>query len=102
MYPLLCPGGYGVPQKSGRFRIVKITATCSDSVAAAQLQLADTAKTVYSAKDKDDKIVVDLKRVAACQPNIIFDGPEGIPIRNGLFPLITTNLVPGSTLVYIR
>lgn len=102
MYPLLCPGGYGLPIKTGRFEIMKITAACSDSSAAARLQLIDSARQLPASKLKADKLLVDLKRVAACQPNIVFDCEEPIKVRDTISPIYSTNLVPGSIMVYVR
>jgi len=102
MYPLLCPGGYGIPMKRGKFEIVKITAACNDSAAASRLQLCDSPRISPSSKTRDEKLVVDLKRVEACNANIDFDCPEPIKIRNALSPLTLTNLVVGSVLVYVK
>lgn len=102
MYPLLCSGGYGVPMKRGKFEILKITAACSSSSAEARMQLCDSRRVSPSSKTPAEHLICDLKRVAACDANIIFDCPEPIKIRNGLAPLILTNLVVGSIIVYIR
>jgi hypothetical protein len=102
MYPLLCPGGYGLPVKTGRFEIMKITAACSDSNAAARLQLIDSERKLPSSKITGDRMLVDLKRVAVCDANIIFDCPEPIKVRDTVSPLLSTNLVPGSIMVYVR
>jgi hypothetical protein len=102
MYPLLCPAGYGIPVRTGKLEIVKVTAACSDSTAAARLQLVDSARGLPASKNKEDRILVDLKRVAVCDANIVFDCPEPIKVRSTVSPLLTTNLVPGSVMVYVR
>lgn len=102
MQPLLCPGGYGLPQKEGKFQIFKILAACSSTVAASQIILADSKKTSIKDKLKTDRYVLNAKRIAACDANIEINFPEPIKVTDGIFPLTTSNLVPGSIFVYVR
>ena len=107
MYPLICKGGYGVPMTwgDGKHRLVKVTAVCSDESASAQLQLVDTSRLLPSSKTSAEKIILDLKRVAACQANIEWNAPDTndpLVIRDNLFPMIMTNLVAGSVLAYVK
>ena len=106
MKPLTCPGGYGIPMTfGGKHRIVAVTAVCSDTNAAAQLQLVETTRTLPASKTSAEKIIFDMKRVAACEANIEWIAPDTkdpIVVNSNLYPLLTTNLVPGSILVYAK
>jgi len=90
--------------KTGKFSIVKITAItdCSDINSNARLQLCDSKETTLETKDDADHIILDLQKKATSEESIVFDCPEPITVRNGLLPMVTTNLKPGSTLVYIK
>jgi hypothetical protein len=101
MQPLLCAGGYGVPQREGKFQIWKILAACSDSSASSRLTLLDSKKTSVASKQYGDRLFTDAKRVAACNANIEITFPTPIKVVDGIFPLTTTNLVPGSIFVYV-
>lgn len=102
MQPLLCSGGYGVPQRAGKFQIFKILAVCSDTSASARLTLVDSNKDSLDTKGYKDRYVLDAKRVAVCNANIDINLPEPIKVVDGILPLTMTNLVPGSVFVYVR
>ena len=104
MYPLLCPGGYGVPFKKGKFRIMKITAVTKvdDINAISRLQLCDTPRNLPNSKTPTEKIVIDLKGEAVDDATLEFECKEPIIVRDTLYPMIATNLEPGSTLVYTK
>uniref|UniRef100_A0A6M3KUP4 Uncharacterized protein n=1 Tax=viral metagenome TaxID=1070528 RepID=A0A6M3KUP4_9ZZZZ len=114
MRPLVCPGGYAVPNRTGKFRIVAITAACSSVSASSRLMLVEDSKAPNSleqkwisldgsdTKEKQHTILVDLKRVAACDANIIYNPPEPINTTNGILSIKTDNLEPGSIAVYVE
>jgi hypothetical protein len=106
MRPLTCAGGYGVPMTfDGRQRILKITAACSSINSESRLQLVDTSRVLPSEKTPKEALIVDLKRVAACDANIVWDAPDSknpLTIHGNLFPMLMTNLVVGSTMVYVK
>jgi len=112
MRPILCAGGYGVPMRAGAFQVVHITAACSDSNASSRLQICEDISTAtekeknwippIKEKEKDQKLLIDLKRVAACQPNIDWSPKEPFQVTRGLAVIKTENLEPGSIFVYIK
>jgi len=105
MYPLVCPGGYGIPMKTGRFEICQIRAAVTTPANAAQLKLADyditAAGGIPGTKDSNHVLLADLKKGTE-QVDIGMQFKEPIKVRNGICPLTITNLVPGSIFVYIR
>jgi len=108
MYPILCPAGYGIPLKGGKMEIIHITAAASDTNATARLTLLDDSNitgkwgSLVASKDKNHYQILDLKRVAVCEPNIRFEPIESIKTRYGISILHATNLVPGSINIYVR
>jgi hypothetical protein len=110
MRPILCAGGYGVPMRAGAFQIVHVTAACSDSNASSRLQISEAASTIanqqwvpkLAAKLRNNDLLIDLKRVAACQPNIDWSPQEQLQVTKGLAIIKTENLEPGSIFVYIK
>lgn len=102
MYPILCPGGYGVPWKLGKFEIVHIEAPGSDTNASSRLTFLDDTEAMVTTKVSKHRLIYDQKRVAACHANIGGELKEPIKIRNGLSLLNSTNLEPGHIFVYVR
>lgn len=108
MYPILCPGGYGVPMKAGKMEIVAIVAAGSDASSSSRLTLLDYAAagdkmgTFIKSKTKDYDQIIDIKRVAACEPNITFYPALPIKTRSGISVLRSSNMEPGSITVYVR
>ena len=89
----------------GKHRIVKVTAACSSINSESRLQLVDTPRNQPQTVAPGDAIILDLKRVAACDANITWDAPDSkspLVVRGNLYPMLATNLVVGSIMVYVK
>lgn len=108
MYPILCPGGYGVPMRAGKYEIVYITALTDTASSTARLTLLDDSNitsrygTTVGTKTKAHDQIVDIKRLAVCETTLKWEPKESMKLRYGLSVLNATNLIPGSINVYVR
>jgi hypothetical protein len=112
MYPLLCPGGYGVPVTGARVDVIGVRAAVSSPASASRLILLDDPDingdnfgrilSDTAPYDNYSGFIVDVKGVADVDGNLEVLFPEPIRLRYGISVAETTNLVPGSIMVYQR
>jgi len=112
MYIMQCPAGYAIPLKAGRYEIVGIKSTVNSTSSASRLILCDDKN--ISDGDKwgnfidgttpydNANIFVDLKGIANLDANLEVLFPEPIKLRHGISAIVTTNLIAGSIMVYVR
>jgi hypothetical protein len=107
MYPIKCAGGFSIPTKGGKFKIVGVCAAVADPTATAQIALVDdeninlgeTQGYVLGDITNSKFILVNLKGIANESGNLEFSFPCDIKTRYGLSAYFD-NLVPGSICVY--
>lgn len=104
MYPMTCAGGYPVPLKKGRFSVCGVAMAVNDTTAASRITLVDSGDFAVLTDSAYIKTpLLDLKGLANADGvvGIMFEEPikvrEGVCITN-----LTTNMLPGRTLVYIK
>lgn len=108
MYPIGCSGGYAIPCRGGKRRIVAIALTPKTLGTDTRLTLIDD----YSEKNKkwgstaatqvkDDNSIIDLKIDAGTVDGSIFIAfPEPITVRNAISIVNANNTQPGYLCVY--
>jgi len=108
MYPIQCAGGFSIPLKAGKFRIMGIKATISDPTAVARIMLVDDPDIsknqssqgyLISSASNQRRILADIKSVASTVGCLEADFPSPIKTRHGTSAYFT-NVLPGSVCVY--
>ena len=109
MRPIQCLGKFAMPIKAGKFDILGMEATVSDTALASRFAIVDDE----SIKPTDNNgvilnsllykrdVLADVKGVASVDSTIGFMFPEPIKTRHGI-SLYHENLVAGSVIVYTR
>lgn len=105
MYPILCPGGYGVPIKKGKMEVcgidLKVTASSGDF----QVSLFDTNRGVslnIADKKSSDALFAHVFGGSTSLVPPFLPFPEPIKMRNGISIGDIDNIDPGQIFVYIR
>jgi hypothetical protein len=115
MYPLQCAGGYNVPAKAGKFRIVGFTVAVDDTGASAEVAIIDdpnikSGNAGFIIPDLDlpttvRHILVHKKKVFDTDGNydatIEWFPPEPLMVRYGT-SLFFSNIKQGSFCLYVR
>ena len=112
MYVAQCAGGYPMPLKAGKFEVYGVRATIKDPTAAARLTLLDDETIVDGSKVGNiyppdtymtkKTIIMDERTVANTVGNIEMMFPEAIKTRQGISVAGMTNILGGSTMLYVR
>jgi hypothetical protein len=96
MYPLLCSGGFPVPEKDGQFDIVAVQVMPVSAASAVVAQLRDD-NVGGAPASQNYRHIVGLKSDGNSSPFIVFDPP--LKTRKGLRATTLTN---GVCTVYVR
>jgi len=107
MTPITCPGGYGVPVVAGNFTIKHISFRKSADGTASVVRLSDDSTIVPGSKfgkfplikTPQQRLVIDLSLEADTEGYC--DSDINVRVTNGISPITTSNIVPGSLMVYV-
>ena len=109
MQPLLCPGGYGVPVKAGRYKVCQIHGIIDAGQSAdvhivddGTLEWSDSMGNLLTSKTSNQKTLFRCKGYSSTDGHLSVTFSEPVDVKNGLSLIEYTGIEPGTLLVYVR